>query len=39
MLKAGELGGATSCPATFLPTGRRSLLSRLTFHFSLGNAF
>jgi outer membrane protein assembly factor BamA len=38
-LAAGEIGGTASCPASFLPTGRRSLLSRLTFHFSLGNAF
>jgi outer membrane protein assembly factor BamA len=39
VLGAGGMSSSSSCPATFLPTGKRSLLSRLTFHFSLGNAF
>jgi outer membrane protein insertion porin family/translocation and assembly module TamA len=39
-----RLGGsvvpsATSCPATFVPGKARGLLSRLSFHFSLGQAF
>jgi outer membrane protein assembly factor BamA len=29
----------TFCPTTFTPTTRGSLLSRLAFHFSIGNAF
>ncbi len=28
-----------SCPATFRPSGGRTLLSRLVFHFGLGHAF
>jgi outer membrane protein insertion porin family/translocation and assembly module TamA len=35
----GTAPSAAFCPATFLPQRSRSLLSRLTFHFSLGNAF
>jgi hypothetical protein len=31
--------GPVPCPATFLPSRRRSLLSRLAFHFSIGEAF
>ncbi|HVZ49175.1 MAG TPA: BamA/TamA family outer membrane protein [Gemmatimonadaceae bacterium] len=31
--------GAASCPVSYLPPRASSLLSRLTFHFSLGNAF
>ena len=38
-LGAGQTSSANSCPASFLPTASRSFLSRLTFHFSLGNAF
>ena len=30
---------APLCPASFLPSNPRSVLSRLTVHFSLGNAF
>ncbi len=33
-----ETGGLV-CPRTFQPTGGRSALSRLVFHFSLGQAF
>ncbi len=36
---AGTAPSANSCPATFLPARASSVLSRLTFHFSLGNAF
>lgn len=36
---AGTAPSAAFCPATFLPARSHSLLSRLTFHFSLGNAF
>lgn len=32
-------GGAAFCPATFTPDKRGGLLPRLTFHFSVGNAF
>ena len=39
VLGAGASSSSNSCPATFLPTGTRTPLSRLTFHFSLGNAF
>jgi outer membrane protein insertion porin family/translocation and assembly module TamA len=39
VLGSGTTSSSSSCPATFLPTASRSLLSRLTFHFSLGNAF
>ena len=39
VLGAGQTSSANSCPASFLPTASRSFLSRLTFHFSLGNAF
>ncbi len=38
-LDGGRTPSASSCPATFLPTRARGLLSRLTFHFSLGQAF
>ena len=38
-LGAGQTASSTSCPAAYLPTASRTLLSRLTFHFSLGNAF
>lgn len=38
-LGPGQRPSAGSCPATFAPPRARSLLSRLTFHFSLGNAF
>lgn len=38
-LGPGQRPSASSCPATFTPPRSRSLLSRLTFHFSLGNAF
>lgn len=31
--------GGFGCPRSFAPTGRRNLLSRLVFHFSLGQAF
>lgn len=34
-----SLLGATSCPTTFQPPRRRGLLPRLTFHFSIGEAF
>ncbi len=36
---SGGMPSATSCPATFLPGKSRGLLSRLSFHFSLGQAF
>jgi outer membrane protein insertion porin family/translocation and assembly module TamA len=38
MLGAGQSGSSNSCPATYLPP-KGSMLSRFTFHFSLGNAF
>ncbi|MBM4194204.1 MAG: hypothetical protein FJ202_07495 [Gemmatimonadetes bacterium] len=38
-LRAGDTPFGGRCPASYLPTRPRSLLSRLTFHFSLGNAF
>lgn len=38
-LGAGQLAGTASCPVTYLPQRASSLLSRFTFHFSLGNAF
>ena len=37
-LSAGATG-ATLCPATFTPVRRGGLLPRLSFHFSIGNAF
>lgn len=37
VLGASRTPSSTSCPATFLPP--RSFLSRIVFHFSLGNAF
>lgn len=39
ILGAGQTPTANSCPASYLPSRPSSLLSRLTFHFSLGNAF
>ena len=39
IVRSGQAVSSNSCPASFLPTRSRSLLSRLTFHFSLGNAF
>jgi outer membrane protein insertion porin family/translocation and assembly module TamA len=39
VLAPGVSPSAASCPATFAPPRSRALLSRLTFHFSLGNAF
>ena len=39
VLRAGQSSSSTSCPATFLPPRSGKLLSRLTFHFSLGQAF
>jgi outer membrane protein assembly factor BamA len=38
-LAPGQVGGVSSCPASFQPPPPRNFLSRLTFHFSLGNAF
>ncbi|MFI5310170.1 MAG: outer membrane protein assembly factor [Gemmatimonadales bacterium] len=38
-LTPGAPQGAFLCPATFLPDRRHSVLSRLAFHFSIGNAF
>lgn len=32
-------GSIFDCPQTYLPSGSRSTLSRLTFHFGLGQAF
>lgn len=39
ILAPGQSPSANSCPATYLPPRAQSLFSRLTFHFSLGNAF
>jgi outer membrane protein insertion porin family/translocation and assembly module TamA len=39
VMPAGQTSGNSSCPATFIPPKTHGLLSRLTFHFSLGNAF
>lgn len=36
---AADLLGPVPCPATFVPSRPRSLLSRLAFHFSIGEAF
>ena len=38
-LGAGATQPVPLCPATFLPLKTRGLLSRLVFHFSIGNAF
>jgi outer membrane protein assembly factor BamA len=38
-LRPGQVGGASSCPATFQPPAASGFAKRLTFHFSLGNAF
>lgn len=35
----GQSPSANSCPATYRPPRAATLLSRLTFHFALGNAF
>ena len=36
---AGDYSSVFSCPATFRPAPSRSVLSRLVFHFGLGQAF
>ena len=36
---AGDFSSVFSCPATFSPPPSRSVLSRLVFHFGLGQAF
>ena len=36
---SGTVSDTFVCPATYTPTRKGGLLPRLTFHFSIGNAF
>jgi outer membrane protein insertion porin family/translocation and assembly module TamA len=38
-LQGGRPTGPNTCPATFAPTNTKSFIQKLTFHFSLGQAF